>query len=212
MRRETRKTKKGKGKVEKKFSGPSLSRALLLTLTISAPWLHVFTNYPGMQKGAKLGDLAFIYILTGLCFSCSLFFPSRTESKMEFQEAKKKQSRNRSSNKIPEWASRRDAYGCRAVVMSLSAHLLWLPSCLWRSMRAELFVCVYVCLQDECVCRSRGGISGTYFQGARRRKNSSNTCLTTFFIRLTRFSLWPSSGSCVFVKVCLEVNANAIII
>lgn len=122
--------KKMKSRGKKKVSGPSLSPALLLTLTLSASWLHVFTNYSGMQKGAvtrRSGIHLHSYWFVLLLLS---FFSSRTESKMEFQGAKKKQSRNLSSNKIPEWASHRDPYGCRAVVMSLSAHLLWLPSCL----------------------------------------------------------------------------------
>ena len=108
---------------------------------------------PQCRKGPKLGDLAFIYILTGLCFSCSAFF-QRTESKMEFQGAKKKQSGNRSSNKILEWASHRDPCGCRAVVMSLSAHLLWLPSCLSRGPWGH-DSCVRVCCRRACLWTSR---------------------------------------------------------
>lgn len=45
--------KKEKNEKGEKNKGPSLSRALLFTLTISASWLYVFTNYPGTRKGAK---------------------------------------------------------------------------------------------------------------------------------------------------------------
>lgn len=132
--RELRRKKVSRGQTgmksrKKKLSGPSLSRALLLTLTLSASWLRVFTNYSGTQRGAKtrrsgihLHSYWFVLLLL------SFFFLQ--EQRWNFKGAKKKQSRNRSSNRIPEWASHRDPYGCRAVVMSLSAHLLWLPSCL----------------------------------------------------------------------------------
>lgn len=89
--------KKGGNRKEKKkkgVSGPSLSYALFLTLTLSASWLHVFTNYAGMQReGPILGDLAFIYILTGLCLSCSLFFFFRRESEDGISRGQKETAR-----------------------------------------------------------------------------------------------------------------------
>lgn len=91
----------------------------------------------------------------------SFFF----KSKMEFQWAKKKQSRNRSGNKTLEQASRGDRYGCCVVIMSLSAHLLWLPSCLQRGPWGQN-LCAFTCVWKdvyERVCRSVSEDNSTAF-------------------------------------------------
>lgn len=75
---------------KKRVSGLSLSGALLLTLTLSVSWLHVFTNYPKMQKWTQNLEIwhSFTFLLVGA--SSTLFSMSRRQAEMEFQGAKKK--------------------------------------------------------------------------------------------------------------------------
>lgn len=101
---------------------------------------------PGPRKGPKLEDLAFIYILTGLCFSCSFFPLQEQRARWNF----KRPQRNREGivQATKSWSEHpagihRLPCGCNVFVRP--SPLITIMS-LERSMREE-FMCVYVCLE-----------------------------------------------------------------
>lgn len=145
----------------------------LLVLTLSAPWLGILTNDFRIQREAKawisgIHLHSYWFVLSLLSF---LFFFQEDGISRGLKETEQESFKQK---KTQAWSSHRDPYGCRAVVMSLSAHLLWLPSSLWRypwGQNSCAFMCVWKdefervskkCLEDNpaavSICQDSGYI------------------------------------------------------
>lgn len=155
------------------LSGPSLSLSPSCSHLICALARHSYKWFQDTERGQSL-DIwdSFTFLL--VC-AFPAFFPFFFSRRWNFKGPK----RNRAGiiqakKKTQAWSSHRDPYGCRAVVMSLSAHLLWLPSSLWRypwGQNSCAFMCVWKdefervskkCLEDNpaavSICQDSGYI------------------------------------------------------
>lgn len=98
-------------------------------------WLR-FPYYPRMDKGAKREIWHSFTFLVVQASPVLVFPPPTTRARWNFRGPKRNRVELGSSSQISGWASHRGLSvclpACRVVVVSLSTHLLWLPSCLQR--------------------------------------------------------------------------------